>query len=96
MSRYRTSSDTNFKETFVSKLSPNDSSLEGLLAKLAVAWAGWFGGVTLSDVFTFASIVYVALNIFVLVRDKIVEPRRMKMHHDKDKQEYDMDQTSGE
>jgi hypothetical protein len=89
MKQTHPTSDINLKESFVSKLSPTDSSLEGLLAKLALAWAGWFGGVTLSDVFTLASIVYVVLNIYVLVRDKIIAPRKRKSS-------YDLDQTSGD
>jgi hypothetical protein len=66
------------KEMIVGRLSPHDSSVEGMLAKLFAAWLGFFGGVTLSDVFTFASIVYVCLNIFVLIRDKILKNQGIK------------------
>lgn len=64
-----------FKGTLVGKLSPHDASLEGMLAKLGVAWAGFFGGITLGDIFTLASLIYVLLNIYVLIRDKIILPR---------------------
>jgi hypothetical protein len=67
------------KETIVGRLSPHDSSIEGMLAKTFAAWLGFFGGVTLSDVFTFASIVYVCLNIFVLVRDKLLRNKGEKV-----------------
>lgn len=95
MNRNHPTSDTNLKETFVGKLSPNDSSLEGLVAKSAVAWIGWFGGITLSDVFTLASIIYVLLNIYVLVRDKIIAPRRQKIKQDHER-DQNLDQPSGE
>lgn len=77
-------SDTklSLKETIVGRLSPHDSSIEGMLAKLFAAWLGFFGGVTLSDVFTFASIVYVCLNIWVLLRDKIFKRRTEKSTED--------------
>lgn len=67
-----TSTKSHLKDSIVGRLSPHDSSIEGMLAKLAVAWTGFAGGITLSDIFTFASIVYVCLNIFVLVRDKLL------------------------
>lgn len=55
------------------KLSPHDSSLDGMIAKLTVMWTGFFAGIELSDLFTLASLIYVLLNIFVLVRDKIIK-----------------------
>lgn len=73
------------KETIVGRLSPHDSSIEGMLAKLFVAWTGFLGGVNLSDVFTFASIVYVCLNIFVLIRDKLLRNQGEKLKKDENK-----------
>jgi hypothetical protein len=67
------------KDSIMGRLSPHDSSIEGMLAKLFAAWLGFFGGVTLSDVFTFASIVYVCLNIFVLIRDKFLRNQGEKV-----------------
>jgi hypothetical protein len=66
-------STSTIKGSFVDKLSPHDSSLDGMIAKLTVMWTGFFAGIGLSDLFTLASLVYVLLNIFVLVRDKIVK-----------------------
>lgn len=59
------------ESSFVNRLSLQDSSLEALAAKVGVAWIGFFAGIGLSDIFTLASIIYVVLNIYVLVRDKI-------------------------
>lgn len=64
------------KDSIVSKLSPHDSSVEGLLAKLSVAWSGFFAGIQLSDIFTLASLIYVLLNIYVLVRDKVLVKKK--------------------
>lgn len=74
----------------MSKLSPTDSSLEGLLAKLSVAWTGFFAGIQLSDIFTLASLIYVLLNIYVLVRDKVLVKKK---HTDS---EQDSNTPSGE
>lgn len=64
--------------THVNKFSPSDASAEGLAAKLSVALLGWLGGITLTEVLTLASLVYMILNIYVLVRDKIVSNRKQK------------------
>jgi len=77
------------KDSIVSKLSPTDTSLEGLLAKLGVSWTGLLAGVGLSDIFTLASLVYVLLNIYVLVRDKIIrkEPAKISAPSDQETKE---------
>lgn len=62
----------------MNKFSPSDASAEGLAAKLSVALLGWLGGITLTEVLTLASLVYMILNIYVLVRDKIVSNRKQK------------------
>lgn len=67
------STTSTIKGSFVDKLSPHDASWDGMVAKLSVMWAGFFAGISLSDLFTLASLIYVLLNIFVLVRDKIVK-----------------------
>lgn len=68
----------NLKDSIVGRLSPHDSSAEGFLAKLGVILAGGLGGVTISDLLTFASLVYVCLNIWVLLRDKVFKRRAEK------------------
>lgn len=69
----------NLKDSIVGRLSPHDSSAEGFLAKLGVILTGWLGGVTISDLLTFASLVYVCLNIFVLISDKILKKQGKKV-----------------
>lgn len=62
------------------KLSPHDSSVEALLAKLGVAWLSYFVGLNLQEwltlVFTALSILYVFFNTFVLIRDRVMRRRR--------------------
>jgi hypothetical protein len=60
----------------MNKFSPSDASAEGLAAKMTVAILGWLGGITLTEVLTLASLIYMMLNIYVLVRDKIVRAHR--------------------
>jgi hypothetical protein len=71
-------SKPSLKDSIVGRLSPHDSSAEGFLAKLGVISAGWLGGITVSDLLTFASLVYVCLNTVVLIRDKILKRRTEK------------------
>ncbi len=72
------STKPSLKDSVVGRLSPHDSSAEGFLAKLGVISAGWLGGLTISDLLTFASLVYVCLNIWVLLRDKVFKKRTDK------------------
>lgn len=62
------------------KLSPHDSSVEALFAKLGVAWLGYFVGLNLQEwltlVFTMLSVVYVFFNTYVLIRDRVMRRRR--------------------
>ena len=64
------------------KLSPNDSSFEALFAKLGVVWLAYFVGLNLQEwlsmALTFASLTYVIVNTYVLIRDKIVRYKKMK------------------
>ena len=78
MKYHSTSSETVLEGRFVDKLSLTDSSLPGMLSKLGVAWIGFVAGIGLSDVFTIASIIYVCLNIYVLIRDKLFIRRAVK------------------
>lgn len=67
------------------KLSLHDHSMNGLLLKLSAAWTSYFtgtkietmfAGLELGDVLTALSIVYVFLNIYVLLRDKVLRTRK--------------------
>ncbi len=70
---------TNQKGSFVGKLSPHDASIEALLAKLGVAWLSYFVGLNLQEwlslALTFASLVYVIFNTYVLIRDRVMRRR---------------------
>lgn len=73
------------KDSFMYKLSPHDHSLDGLTLKLSAAWTSYFtgtkletmfAGIQLGDILTALSIVYVFLNIYVLLRDKVLRSRK--------------------
>lgn len=85
MNFHRNILDPEQKGSFVDKLSPHDHSLNGLLLKLSAAWTSYFtgtkleamfAGLELSDILTALSIVYVFLNIYVLLRDKVLRTRK--------------------
>lgn len=62
------------------KLSPHDSSIEALLAKLGVAWLSYFVGLNLQEwlslTLTALSVIYVFFNTYVLIRDRVMRRRR--------------------
>jgi len=83
-------SDDLHKEPLRGVLSSHDSSLEGLMAKLGIAWVGYFIGLSLQEfltlALTFASLVYVLFNTFVLVRDQVLRKRKLDAQADLNKQ----------
>ncbi len=85
MNFHRNSNPIDSKGSFVEKLSLHDHSMNGLLVKLSAAWTSYFtgtklehmfAGLELGDVLTALSIVYVFLNIYVLLRDKVLRTRK--------------------
>ena len=56
----------------------DDHETNAALIKLLVAWVGtMFGGITLSGLVLFATLVYTVLQTYLLVRDRIVRnPKR--------------------
>lgn len=85
MNFHRPLDPQNERGSFVYKLSLRDHSFDGLLIKLSAAWTSYFtgtklenmfAGIALADVLTALSIVYVFLNIYVLLRDKVLRTRK--------------------
>lgn len=97
MDFHRNALEPDNKGSFVNKLSLQDSSLEALASKVSVAYLGFFAGISLSDIFTLASIIYVLLNIYVLVRDKIFHKSPHRRSTDSHPQnQRDSDISSGD
>lgn len=55
----------------------NDHEISSALIKVLVAWIGtMFGGITLSNLVLFATLIYTILMIYVLVRDRILSNKK--------------------
>lgn len=57
----------------------SDHDTNAALIKLMVVWIGtMFGGITLSGLVLFATLVYTILQTYVLIRDRVLSPKKDK------------------
>lgn len=54
----------------------HQDAVGNILGKLGIAWAGFFAGISLSDLVLIATLIYTCIQTGVLIWEKIIKPWR--------------------